>query len=246
MFNNQPKLFIWYFSLFNSFFIGCYFSGVNALQQIIAPTINLENFRYEQMREFGAMEMFQNILLLAICCLFLRECLRRVTIVEKLFFGLGCAVFLFLFLEEVDYGLHIYKLLLGGLHETTFFSWHNNWNDGVENATKMKRVIDLINGVWFLIIPLVLSIAKLKFLRQKIAIIPSRWFVVGFILAVIFSKFAHYLDDTQFGVINGVQGNLHKTIAEFRETSIYYLYFLYTIQLIKTKTLFPFLIKSAE
>lgn len=246
MFTNQAKLFILYLSIFNSFFIGCYFSGVYALQQIIAPTISLKNFRYEQMREFGIMEIFQNVLLLIICYLLFRECIRRVVVLEKLFFGFGCAAFIFLFLEEIDYGLHIYKLIFGGLHEVTFFSWHNKWSDGVENATKMKRAIDLINGVWFFLIPLALFIAKFKILRQKIAIIPSRWFIAGFVLTLLFSKFAHYLDDSHFGVIDGVQGNLHKTIAEFRETSVYYLYFLYAIQLIKTKTLFPVLTKTRK
>lgn len=239
MFNNNAKLFVWYLAIFNSFFIGCYFSGVYALQQIIAPTINLKNFHYAQMREFGIMEIFQNILLLVICYLLLRECIRRTIILEKFFFGFGFAAFLFLFLEEIDYGLHIYKLLIGGLNEVGSLNWHNKSTNGLENATRIKRILDLINGLWFLVIPLVLTIPQLKALRQKIAIIPSLWFIVGFVLALLFSKFAHYLDDAQFGIINGVEGNLSKTIAEFRETSIYYLYFLYAIQLVKTKAFFP-------
>ena len=44
-------------------------------------------------------------------------------------------------------------------------------------------------------------------------------------------------------VINGVDGNLSGTIAEFRETSIYYLYFLYAL---KVSKLNPMLYRPRE
>ena len=234
IFNKKANLYIWVLILFNAFFIGCYFSGVTFLQQLIAPTIDKANFSFKQMREFGILEMTQNVLLLYICYVLLREMVQRRELLEKLFFGIGSAIFVFLFLEELDYGLHIYKFFTGELGDVQYFSWHNQWEDGVEKATTMKKVADLVIGVWFVIIPLLLSIPILSSLKERIAITPSRWFIISLILAVVCSKIAHSLDDNGFGVINGVQGNLYKTIAEFRETSLYYLFLLYAIQLKQT------------
>ena len=234
IFNKKANLHIWLLIVFNVLFIGCYFSGFNFLQQLIAPTINKANFNFQQMREFGLLEMTQNALLLGICFVLFRELIQRQNILEKAFYGIGSAVFVFLFLEELDYGLHIYKYFSGELGDVPYFSWHNQWEDGVEKATTMKRVADLTVGVWFVIIPLLLSIPFLSKLKERIAIVPTRWFIISLILAVVCSKIAHYLDDNGFGIINGVQGNLYKTIAEFRETSLYYLFFLYAIQLKQT------------
>ena len=86
-----------------------------------------------------------------------------------------------------------------------------------------------------MIIPLIFLLPILKNLKEKISIIPSCWFIAGIIIAIISSKVAHYFDDHGFGIINGVQGNLYKTIAEFRETSMYYLFFLYALQLINVR-----------
>lgn len=235
IFNKKANLFIWLLIFFNAFFIGCYFSGITFLQQLIAPTIDKANFNFQQMREFGLLEMTQNALLLGICYVLFREVIQRQNYLEKVFYAIGGSIFVFLFLEELDYGLHVYKYFTGELGDVQYFSWHNQWEDGVENATIMKRAADLIVGVWFVIIPLLLSIPILRSLKERIAIIPSRWFIIGLIIAVVCSKIAHNLDDNSFGVINGVQGNLYKTIAEFRETSLYYLFLLYALQLASIK-----------
>ena len=158
IFNKKANLFIWLLIFFNAFFIGCYFSGITFLQQLIAPTIDKANFNFQQMREFGLMEMTQNALLLGVCYVLIREVIQRQNYLEKVFYGIGGSIFVFLFLEELDYGLHIYKYFTGELGDVQYFSWHNQWDDGVENATIMKRAADLIVGVWFVIIPLLLSI----------------------------------------------------------------------------------------
>ena len=235
IFNIKLIQFAWVLIAFNAFFIFCYFSGISILQQFVAPTINKVNFSYAQMREFGSLEMMQNVLLLSICFLLFREFFSRKNILEKIFFLIGAVLFVFLFLEELDYGLHIYKYFSGNLKEVHYFSWHNQWEEGVEKATKLKRLSDAVTVIWFVLIPLLLLLPILKKLKTQLNIIPSCWFILSIILAVIFSKIAHYLDDNGFGIINGIQGNLHKTIAEFRETSMYYLYFLYALQLVKTE-----------
>lgn len=226
--------FFWLLVVGNAVFIGCYFSGIKTLQQLVAPTINKANFRFEQMREFGALENTQNLLLLAIIITLAYGIKFSSTLPLKSFFAVGVGAFIFLLLEELDYGLHFYKLFSGELADKQYFSWHNQWdNNGLENATKLKRANDAINALWFFVIPLFFIGVKSSKITSTFIykIIPNIWFPLGFIVAFICSKSAHQLDELGFGMINGVNGNLNATIAEFRETSIYYLYFLYAIQL---------------
>ncbi len=228
--------FIWILLIANAFFIGCYFSGVHVLQQLIAPTINKANFSFAQMREFGILEITQNILLIAIIWVLAKGFMREHKWLVKGLFGAGVAAFVFLFLEEVDYGLHIYKYFSGELSDTQSMNWHNKWDDGVERATKLKKANDAVNSLWFFLIPLALGWMK----NPKIVanffykIVPTRWFALGFFIAFLCSKGAHQLDDMGLAIINGQNGNLENTIAEFRETSIYYLYLLYAIHLLNS------------
>lgn len=69
--------FVWIMLGFNVVFIACYFSGISVLQQFIAPTINKANFQYEQMREFGVLEMTQNAFLMAIVYLLFKQVIVR-------------------------------------------------------------------------------------------------------------------------------------------------------------------------
>ena len=227
--------FFWILLLGNILFIAFYFSGISVLQQIIAPTINKANFSYKQMREFGLLEMTQNILLLGTIYILFKGLRDASDWFAKLFFSVGVGAFVFLFLEELDYGLHIVKFFSNELAHIEFLSWHNQWGDnGLENATKLKRFNDAINGVWFFLIPLFACLVTNKQINNHLffKLIPSAWFALGMLVALICSKGAHQLDEMGWAIINGQNGNLYKTIAEFRETSIYYLYFLYAIQLL--------------
>jgi len=233
--NNTLK-FIWILLVGNLMLIGLYFSGLHSLQQIIAPTI--DGLIFSQWREFGLLEFIQNGLLLAINAVFLVAIIKRKPLIEKLFFAVGLAAFSFLFLEEIDYGLHYYEFFTGQSWTTGTRNWHNQWNDGVENATRLKKATDAVTALWFVLIPLLGLYKPIGQRLKTLNIVPSTWFISGFLVALMCSNLAHYLDDQGYATINGVPGNLTKTIAEFRETSIYYLYLLYAIQLIKTVPLF--------
>ena len=222
--------------LLNALLIGLYFSGISWMQEIIAPTIDGLNF--SQWREFGLMENIQNLLLLLIIAVFTHALFTKPGMLNKAFYGLGLAVFIFLFLEEIDYGLHHIEWLTGetpaGIEQR---NWHNQWNDGVENATRLKKVNDAANILWFLLLPLLTFNQSIRRSLSRFPLIPSRWFILSVLIAVAGSKVAHYLDDNGFAVINGYHGNLHKTIAEFRETSVYYVYLLYALQCVRLKHL---------
>lgn len=230
--------FIWPLIIGNIILIGCYFSGNYTLQQIVAPAI--AGFD-QQSREFGLLEMLQNAFLLGTIALFSIALIQPRPALDKTFFALGAAAFVLLFLEEIDYGLHIRTLLSDAPLHVEFRNIHNQWtDDGVEYATYFKKVSDGITILWFALIPFLLYLSPFAERAKQISLLPTRWFFFGFVIALLFSNLAHYLDDNGHGIINNSNGMLSDSIAEFRETSVYYLYMLYALQLFNGSPLFKF------
>lgn len=214
----------------NLLLIGLYFSGIESAQQLVAPTISW--LQSNSWREFGILEQLQNIYLLAIIIIFIIAVLKKPLILEKVFFLSGALIFLVLFLEEIDYGIHFYEYFTGQASSIEVRNWHNQISSGKQNVSYLKKIVDLIMVIWFVLIPIFSY--KIKYVPIKY-IVPSRWFIIGFIIVFVFSRLAHFLDGMEWDVINGVEGNLAGNISEFREANTYYLYLLYAIQLFNTK-----------
>ncbi len=215
--------------IFNLLFLGLYFSGLSSLQQIIAP--RMETLYQPSWREFGMVEQTQNILLLFAFGVLFYAALKRKISIEKYFFAFGSLIILLLFLEEIDYGLHFAHYFLNNATEIPRFNWHNQQTfSGKENGHYLKQASDLICTIWFLLVPMVKT--KCNF-RPLASIMPCRWFIAALIISFMFSPLAHYLNDQGFGIINNQQGLLNGNISEFRETSTYYLFLLYALQLAK-------------
>ncbi len=216
-------------AVFNLLFLGLYFSGINSLQQLIAP--RMETLYPPSWREFGMVEQMQNILLFSTFGILFYAALKRKISTEKYFFTFGSVIVLFLFLEEIDYGLHFAHYFLNNAIEIPRFNWHNQQTfSGRENGHYLKQISDLLCIIWFLLIPMVKT--KCSF-RPLASIIPCRWFITALIVSFIFSLLAHYLNEQGFGIIDNQQGLLDGNISEFRETSTYYLFLLYALQLAK-------------
>lgn len=222
-------------TILNTVLIGMYFSGVKIAQQIVAPSVH--GLPIRSWREYGLVEQLQNVFLLSIIVFFIVQLWQRKQLIEKAVFFVGAMVITFLFLEEIDYGIHYYELYIG--HEADVAekarNWHNKGEVGEHNVSYLKRVIDLITICWFCILPL---LARKRNLGRLHALIPSIWFIVVFTISLVFSNVAHYFQSIQFDVINGQTGNLLGNISEFRETITYYAYLLYALQLVKTPSLF--------
>ncbi len=179
----------------------------------------------------------ENLLVLSITVLFIRAAFQRDSILEKLFFITGAFIFLFLLLEEIDYGLHFYSYLTGNATEITNYNWHNLKSIGKrQNGTYLKKISDLAMIIWFILFPLLNK--KISFPARLKAVIPSPWFILALLIAFATSSLAHYLDSLDWDIIKGVQGSLYGNTSEFRETNTYYICLLYAIQLIRTD-LFP-------
>ncbi len=219
-------LFIAIPALLNLLLMGFYFSGVDFLQQIVSPNNGFLT------RESGLLEQLQNICLLSIIAIFSYCFINRIEIIEKVFFFLLSIVFVFLFLEEIDYGISLYEFLTNKNFEGEVRNWHNESDYGdKQNVTHFKKLIDVANALWFIVLPLVVTKINVPFIKS---LAPHRFFIIGFLMTLAYSNVAHFLDDAGFSVIDGVRGSLTSNISEFRECNNYYLYLLYSMQLIKT------------
>ena len=219
---------------FNAVLMGMYFSGISTLQQVVAPTI--EWLVPNNWREFGALEQLQNGLLLATLVILVLGALNKRSLLDRACMALGALVFLFLLLEEIDYGIHFYEYFTGRSSGIEVRNWHNQRVDGTQNVKRFKQLVDVMIVLLFVVLPLARNRIRSAFLRN---IAPSRWFVLGLLLAVLYSKFAHVLDDRGLGRIDGVEGNLSGNISEFRELSNYYFFMLYALQLYRLETIIP-------
>jgi len=215
-----------------------YFSGSEFLQSLIVPLmVGLEDNSW---REFGLLEMLQNLLLLGVIVILIYGLVRQTALIDKGMYFLAVLVFLFLFLEEIDYGLHYYEFITGNfLGEDQLRNWHNQTGaDGHQHTRKIKKIADIAMILIFILLPLVCALTSLKKNIGKLNFIPVMHFSVAVVVAVVLSKLAHFLNDSGFGVINGVEGKLDNNISEFRETSMYYIYVLYALQLVRHRSLF--------
>lgn len=201
--------------------IGMYFSGVDALQQIVSPRQRADVT--VAMREFGLLENLQNFYLLAIvatCCCAIR---RKVLKWERKVWVAVSVLAAFVFLEEIDYGLNFYDLLT---KETVrdASEVRNIHNIGNLNK-KMKIGVDLVLVSVFMIAPFALSKSGSALIRY---FLPNRWFALTVLGMALLSSLAHRLDDA----VLVPNGSLENNITEFRELTIYYIWMLYIYELV--------------
>lgn len=195
-----------------------YFSGVEWLQNVVAPAWN---------REFGVLENLQHLLLLGcvvLAALLARDERRGMWRAGFVFVGL---VSLFVLLEEIDYGLHYYEALAGvpEAERAGVRNLHNlHTSSGTEVATLIKRVSDAAMILVFVLLPFVGPRLRLGSLS---ALIPRRPFALLMIVALCVSNLAHYLDDSGWPHNH----SLGRSMGEFRELLIYYIGFLYLVEL---------------
>jgi hypothetical protein len=211
--------------------LGLYYSGIAPLQAIVAPILpGLHSFSW---REFGALEHIQTLMLLAIVILLADAVIRLREPSLKWASALLCAAFVFVFLEEVDYGFHIYELLTGSNQSLSPDNWNRNLHNrstelGTEYEFFMKSSGDLALLLAFVIAPFMLRNARNATIRL---LRPSRWMAATVVVMAVFSVVAHALEDAGLGVIDGVPGPLTRNASEFRELNMYYMFLLYFFEL---------------
>ena len=83
---------------------GMYFSRDLVAQRLVAP--KLPPLPFHSWREFGLLENAQHLLLLASFVVLLAGARRATERLQRAGFVVAAAMTLFIFLEEVDYGVH--------------------------------------------------------------------------------------------------------------------------------------------
>ena len=107
----------------NLLLVGMYFSGIPFIQHLVVP--NLPNM--VQAREFGILENLQNIYLLGMTFMGVMAIRIKEAPLEKIGAVLFTIFAAFIFLEEIDYGLHWKEYLAGTPLEEQqqVRNWHN-------------------------------------------------------------------------------------------------------------------------
>lgn len=211
--------------------MGLYFSGSAPLQQLVAPTIEgLPPFSW---REFGIPEMLQNVILIWIVVVLVRSALEAGHASLSSLFVLLAMGFVFVLLEELDYGQHFIEWFGGADASLNPEEWdrniHNRFTEeGVQYGSYMKSVATATLVSVFLVAPFLLNRSRFQLARL---FTPSRWAAATVLLIALLSRIAHMLDGAGLAEINGVPGNLEHNISEFRELNMYYLFLIYFAEL---------------
>ena len=185
------------------------------MQELVAPSIN---------REFGLLENFQLIFLM-LCCLYSFKGWRKSKLpLDRWLFALMTFGFLFLFMEEIDYGLHYIELFNDREGSGEIRNLHNQ--KGV--LSYMKKTIYLVVFVFFMIIP---------FLRSKLSNfkisnwIPSKLIVITALCLTLWSQIAQFIYHSSIVTNN----SLEKNISEYEELLIYYLFLVYVLEMLNKR-----------
>lgn len=200
--------------------ITMYFSGVKWAMELVCPTVNWE---------LGIVENLQLLLILLIFAISLMGIKRKDLKLEK--FALGFLAFfaLFVFLEEIDYGLHYVEYFKG--ESNTLFrdvTGSKNLHNMGNNARLFKRSIYPLMALLFIIGPLYAHKIKHSLIQY---LTPSKAIVFTAIITIFSYLVPRLLVDWNIFPDGGFKRN----IGEFSELMIYYIFFLYLYEIIFEK-----------
>lgn len=197
-----------------------HFSNIPFLANLIVPT--MPSLHANSWREFGILENLQHIYLLIMLAICIHASRIKEHRLEK-YGALLLALFTtFIFLEEIDYGLHYYEWIFG-IDPNEPVTQRNLHNSSAATLKNIRRTVDVVMAILFLIIPLIS-----KNIRNPIFnyLAPNRW-LLGTALCIIgLSELAHSWDDHYLRT-NTEPHRLMKNVSEFREITMYYIFLLY-------------------
>jgi hypothetical protein len=194
------------------------------LSEIIAPKIN---------REFGIVENIQNILLILIFLLALKGFRTQEIRIEKYGYALIMVATVFMFLEEIDYGLHYYDYITGKrddevtkieIFNEEVRNFHNN---GRVILNVLKLVSYTVIILFFVALPLLPSSIKTKFPLLKY-LSPSTLIISTAASLLILNQIALYL----YKHYDYNNPSLDRNVSEFEEIMTYYIIFLYLREMV--------------
>lgn len=216
------RQFFWYFAVpmsLTGVLMAMYFSGVRTLETIVSAPY-FDAVPLNSRREFGLLETIQHAILLAATVIAARAVVRHRNWVSRTAMAFTALVAGFLFLEELDYGLHYYEYLAGVPHDQAAQT-RNLHNVG--DRTDVLKTLAVVGMLGlFVALPLSLSKVRNRWVRY---FVPEPAMALTLLAAILTRTIAHHL--ARRGLGHGLEGNL----SEFRELVMYYLGLAYTIRL---------------
>jgi DMSO/TMAO reductase YedYZ heme-binding membrane subunit len=188
------------------------------LSSVIAPEIN---------REFGIAENIQLLLLVLIFIYSIKGIRQRATKIEKYGYLLLAVATAFIFLEEIDYGLHYYDHLTGNKTLGTQVVIFDREVRNIHNQDKVildsfKMVSYVLIVLFFVLLPLLPATLKQRFpLLNYFS--PSRLIITTAFSLLVLNQVALYL----YNNYNYSNPSLNANVSEFEEIMTYYIIFLY-------------------
>lgn len=197
------------------------YSGVYVLTQLVSPDIN---------REFGLLEHLQ-LLLIAISLVYAVKAIPKKEFwLEKLGYIMMALFFVFLFLEELDYGLH-YIEYFSNKPPTESAEIRNFHNQG-DNNYYLRQASYVIMVLLFVVLPLIGGKIKNTFTKYFCA---NRYLVSTFAVYLFVGQLSRWLPRLGMPNNQSLWGN-HQ---EFEELILYYIILLYVYEIaIQKKPLF--------
>jgi hypothetical protein len=242
--------------------MGMYFSRNIVLQRLVCP--KLPPIHPDAWREFGILEMLQNALLIgiiAVCCI---GAAKKQPFLPRIAFGFIALFAVFVFHEEIDYGMHFSKF---PQHSTPWFQPESEWSAEIRNHLAfqalgakqnfnlhnigginrfIKKQVDIFLVLFFVVAPFALPRIRNRWCQY---LAPDRYFVFTAIAMALLSQLAHFLGDLEEDTVETAleagrtlsweTGAISRNLSEFRELNIYYAFLLYLIILFFFRRLPP-------
>jgi len=200
-----------------------YFTDPQGTGKYIAPDIN---------REFGIIENLQLIFIASIAITAVKGIKLSSIPKERYAWILITAFSVFVFLEEIDYGLHYYEYLTGKSSAQVYHEFvvegkiRNVHNIGKINSV-IKFVVYLVMIVLFAVLPLLPNKWKQQYPWLRY-VAPSRWILATGAVLLLMNAVTSWLNHLYNVNGTALAGNL----SEFEETMTYYLFMLYCRELV--------------
>lgn len=206
-----------------------FFFDLFGLSKVIAPEFN---------REFGVVENLQLILLLIVSVIAYKGIRSSTNKNARRVFRVIAAMSVFMFLEEIDYGLHYIDyinlpaeqvtstMLID--YDTEIRNLHNNGKG--QNISKLIAYSLVI--ICFVIVPLIPGKVKNRYPVIKY-LSPSLFIVSTAISILIINNIALYLYQNYEYTNQALKGN----VSEFEEIMIYYIFLVYIGELVRSKSI---------
>jgi len=190
-------------------FQATYFSNIYWMQEVVAPAYD---------REFGLLENLGSLWIAAALVVLLRISLLPMRPVFRLAAVLACLVTALLFLEEIDYGLHIIEWLQG-IPPGQGAQVRNIHNQG-GNTDRIKAVANVLLAAMFVILPYVDGLKRYRVVK---ILCPSKMIFFTVVATGLVALLHEALDPYNLPT----NGSLSSNQSEFEELLIYYTFFVY-------------------